>query len=54
MPPLSLSHLKAANMDIHVTPQNALLGVSVVSVQQSKAMGSKGAGSYSAPKDDPV
>lgn len=41
MSPPSMSHLKAANMDIHMTPQNALLGVSIVSGQQSKAMGSK-------------
>lgn len=38
---LTVSHLKAANVDIHMTPQNALLGVTVVSGQQSKAMESE-------------
>lgn len=41
MPPPSESHLEAANMDIHLIPENALLGACVVFGQKSKAVGSE-------------
>lgn len=47
---LFMSLLKDANVDIHMTPQNALLGVSLASGSRMEQR----TGSYAAPEDEPI